>query len=172
MRLRVVGILVSVLAETAAAQNPPAPDFAQMTRLFGTWVADAGSGGQPGRAIRGGETWTSDLDRRVIVRRDYSEYSATSERAAFRHDGMMIIAPGAHGFSAHAYDNEGHVIDYTIVATDSTIVFTSERPASSPQFRLTYRRTSDGYAELFEIAPPNDPERYRSYVSGRIRKAP
>src|SRR5438874_1782797 len=97
----------------------PKPTFGPLDGLVGTWVADSGSGGKPGMAVRGGETWVHDLDGRVLSRRDYSEYRATSTRPAFRHEGVMLIAPAAGGgFLAHSYDNEGHVIDYSIVASD------------------------------------------------------
>ena len=47
----------------------------------------------------------------------------------------MIIAPNAGGsFGAHAFDNEGHAIDYAVTVSDSAIVLTSERVAGHRAF--------------------------------------
>jgi hypothetical protein len=155
-------------------QTPnPKPTFGPLERLVGTWAADSGSGGKPGMAVRGGETWVLDLDGRVLSRRDYSEYRATSTRPAFRHEGVMLIAPApGNGFLAHSYDNEGHVIDYAIVANDSGIVFTSRAVSAEPQFRLTYRVTGDKCAVQFEIAAPDQPGVFHSYVAGGLHRVP
>jgi hypothetical protein len=84
----------------------------------------------------------------------------------------MIVAPAAGSeFVAHSYDNEGHVIDYRVIATDTVIVLTSLPDTTMPRFRLTYRPRGTGYMETFEIAPPGRPEAFESYVSGTLRRA-
>ncbi|MBI2679988.1 MAG: hypothetical protein HYX25_03150 [Candidatus Solibacter usitatus] len=53
------------------------------------------------------------------------------------------------------FDNEGHVINYAVESSDSTVQFRSEATASSPGFRLTYKKASAYTLALkFEIAPP------------------
>ncbi len=168
-----VTIAVIVAAAPARGQQMTAPAWGALTRLVGTWVADSGSGGKPGVAIRGGEAWSRDLDGRVLVRRDYSEYAATPARAAFRHEGLTVISPAPDGgMVAHTYDSEGHVIDYVVAVTDTVIVFTSPPTASTPQFRLTYRPRGTGYAVTFEIAPPGRAGQFQRYVAGSLRRAP
>src|SRR5690349_17932158 len=100
----------------ALAQSTTAvPDWAALAGLVGEWVAESGSGGQPGVATRGGEIWTRELDGHVLVRRDFSEYAATAERAAFRHDGLTVFSRSPSGaLRAHFHDNEGHSIDYDV----------------------------------------------------------
>ncbi len=166
--------MLALWSPTASAHGQAATThsaYGPLERLVGTWAADSGSGGQPGVAIRGGETWTLDLNGHVLVRRDYSEYRATSTRPAFRHEGLMLIgiAP-AGGFLAHSYDNEGHIIDYSIAASDSAIVFTSAAIPSAPQFRLTYRVAGDKCAVEFEIAAPDQPGMFRAYVTGVLHR--
>jgi hypothetical protein len=170
MRLSILALWAPV-AVSHGQTAIPQPTFGPLERLVGTWAADSGSGGQPGVAVQGGETWTRDLAGRVLQRRDYSEYRATSTRPAFRHDGLMLIGPApGGGFLAHSYDNEGHVIDYSIVAADSAIVFTSRPAPATPQFRLTYRVTGDRCIVQFEIAPPDQPGVFRSYVTGAMHR--
>jgi hypothetical protein len=157
----------------AGAQTPARPNWTPFEWLVGSWVADIGSGGQPGMATRGGETWALDLDRRVIIRRDYSDYPPTADRPAAHHEGMMVIAPLAGGgYSAHAYDNEGHNIDYDVAVGESTEVFTSRAVSGEPRFRLTYTRSVSGVDVKFEIAPPNQPGGFRVYVTGSMQRAP
>jgi len=144
-----------------------------LDRLIGTWIADSASGGRPGTATSGGETWQLELDGCVLVRRDVSEYPATANRPAFRHAGLTVIWPRPEGgFKASAYDNEGHNIEYDVVASDTAIVFTSHSAPSAPKFRLTYRPVSTGYAIRFEIATPSQPEVFHPYVTGGIHRTP
>jgi hypothetical protein len=164
---------VSLSTASARAQAPARPSWGPFERLQGTWVADSGSGGHPGAAARAGETWTQDLNGRVLLRRDYSEYPASSDHVAFRHEGLMVIAPSpTGGFNAWSYDNEGHVIQYGVLAHDSAVVFTSTATPGQPQFRLTYSQTGRGYSVQFEIAAPNAPGQFRMYVAGGLHRAP
>ena len=166
-------IAVTIVSAPACGQLANEPAWGRLAGLVGTWSAESGSGGQPGVAVRGGETWTRDLNGQVLLRREYSEYPATPSRAAFRHEGLTVISPATEGgFVAHSYDTEGHVIDYVVIVTDSAIVFTSRPAASAPQFRLTYRARGARYAVIFQIAPPGHPEQFQDYVTGVLRRTP
>ncbi len=168
-----LAIALLLLPLPARAQPASPPAWGALDRLVGTWVADGGSGGRPGTAARGGETWQRDLNGRVLVRRDFSEYPATAAHPAFRHEGLTVIAPDAGGgFTARSYDNEGHVIEYEVAASDTAIVLTSRPAPSLPQFRLSYRPAGAGYAIRFEIAPPGEPRVFRPYVTGGMHRAP
>jgi hypothetical protein len=155
-----------------AAQTPTTrPSFGSLERLVGSWSAESGSGGQPGTTTRGGETWVIELGGNLLLRRDFSEYPAANGRSPVRHEGLMVIAPlKGEGTVAHAYDNEGHVIDYTVVATDTLIVFTSRPLKGAPAFRLTYRPMAAAYEVSFEIAPPDHPGEFQLYVRGILRR--
>jgi hypothetical protein len=108
--------------QTTASQ----PDWGALVRLVGEWSADSGSGGEPGVATRGGETWTRELDGQVLVRRDFSEYAATAKRPAFRHEGLTVFSRSpSSAVRAHFNDNEGHSIDSDVASQGDSIVLTS-----------------------------------------------
>jgi hypothetical protein len=149
-----------------------APDWGALAGLVGEWVADSGSGGQPGMATRGGETWSRELDGHVLVRRDFSEYPASPMRPALRHEGLTVFSRSPSGaLRARFDDNEGHSIDYDVVVRDDSIVLTSATTQTLPTFRLTYEAVSSGYTVQFETAPPDTPGEFRPYASGAIHRA-
>lgn len=168
-----MALALASLSTPTNAQSASAPNWAPFERILGEWIADAGSGGAPGMASRGGETWAFDLDKRVIVRRDYSDYPASTASPARHHEGLMVISPtNEGGFVAHAYDNEGHDIVYAVVASDSSLVMTSGEANGQPQFRLTYALSASRTIIQFDIAPPGSRGAFRSYVTGSEHRAP
>jgi hypothetical protein len=173
--LCLLGFLLAVPARLVAAEaHDP---WAGWEMLLGDWIADA-SQGKPGAAASGGFSFTYDLDRHVIVRRDRADYPALEGRPAFSHQGLAVIAPDAGGaLHASSFDNEGHVIDYDVQVAPGSIVFVSAAKPGAPRFRLTYqsRPAAAGPASLairFEIAPPGKPEQFVTYVEGTAHRAP
>ena len=166
-----LAVTAMAIAVSVSTRAQTAPDWGALARLVGEWVADGGSGGQPGVATRGGEIWTRELDGHVLVRRDFSEYPATATRAAFRHEGLAVFSRSPSGaLRAHLDDNEGHSIDYDVAVRGDSIVLTSAKTPQLPTFRLTYEAVSSGYAVRFEMAPPDAPLEFRTYVSGAIHR--
>ena len=102
-------------------------------------------------------------------------FAAAGGRPAFAHDDLMVIYAddGLQKFRADYYDNERHVIRYTIEFSPDgqTIIFLSDLIPSQPRFRLTYTRgKADDVSIKFEIAPPTSPEKFQVYVEGTARK--
>src|SRR4051812_4694865 len=79
-------LALALFGTSLRAQTTPA--WGPLNNLVGEWVAGAGSGGKPGDAIRAGESWQTELDGKILVRHDFSEYAAADGRPAFRHEGM------------------------------------------------------------------------------------
>jgi hypothetical protein len=173
--LCLLGCLLAIPARLVAAEAPG--PWAGWEMLLGDWIADA-SQGKPGAATSGSLSFTYDLDRHVIVRRDRADYPALAGRPAFSHQGLTVIAPDAAGaFHASSFDNEGHVIEYDVQISPGSIVFLSAAKPGAPRFRLTYqsRPAGAGPASLairFEIAPPDKPEQFATYVEGTAHRAP
>jgi hypothetical protein len=60
------------------------------------------------------------------------------------------------------FDNEGHVIHYTVESGPDWVRFVNE------QYRLTYRKDGDKLAMDFDIAPPGKP--FSNYLHATLRK--
>ena len=144
-----------------------------MQTLAGEWVGEGG--GQPGQARRGGFTFTPDLQGVVLVRKSFAEYPASQTRPAFRHDDLTVVYRTAPGSAPRAtyFDNEGHVIEYEVSASSdgSRIEWLSSPQLGQPRFRLTYTLTSPDALKLrFEIAPPDQPEKFSLYLEASARR--
>jgi hypothetical protein len=138
--------------------------------LVGEWVGEGG--GNPGVGT-GGFTFTFDLQKTVLVRKNYADYPATKDRPAFSHSDLMIIYTEGNGFRAVYFDNEQHVINYSVsFSKDSTsVVFVSDVIPGAPRFRLTNTKEGTESVKItFEIAPPGQPEAFTRYIDASARR--
>lgn len=167
-----MGVLILSTASLATSQTKPMP-WEQWQFLVGDW--EAVGHGTPGEGA-GRFSFAFDLQNKVLVRKSHAEYPAAAGRPATVHDDLMVIYAdeGGQKFFANYYDNEGHVIRYTakFSSTPQSVVFISDPAPSQPRFRLTYiKQKDDSLIIRFEIAPPNDAEKFKVYVEGTARKA-
>jgi hypothetical protein len=158
--------LVSGAAAPAAETGPEAmaARWAPLSFLIGDWEG-AGSG-KPGESV-GRFNLKPDLQGHVLVRR------STADTQNGHHEDLMVIYPSEHGFRAVYLDNEDHVINYAVTATDSpkSAVFLSDEVPGAPRFRLTYRANADGsVGVVFDIASPVSKE-FKTYTQGVVRKS-
>ncbi|MCE5247502.1 MAG: hypothetical protein ABFD84_14810 [Candidatus Polarisedimenticolia bacterium] len=164
-------IAAAVAAALIGGGAAPAP-LAPLDFLIGEWTG--GGSGAPGAGV-GGTTFARELQGRVVVRTNFADYPAGGERAAFRHDDLMVVYVDADGrLKADYFDDEGHVIRYAVQAREGGgVVFVGEAAPGTPRFRLTYAPDADGVvAGTFEIAPPDKPEAFKTYLSWTMRRAP
>jgi hypothetical protein len=176
----ILGVMSLAVAGAALAQvsrptpGVPTDPWVGWRFLVGDWVGEGGGG--PGEGS-GSFSFRFELDGKVLVRRNHSEYTAASGRQPTVHDDLMVIYPdaGRGGFAAAYFDNEGHVIHYVaaLPADGTGITFLSEAAPSTPGFRLIYTKLpSDAVGITFEIAPPGGPGAFKTYLSGKaVRKA-
>src|SRR6266849_4941025 len=123
--LRFALFLISI---AALAQQPKERDpWSSLRFLIGEWVGEGGGG--PGQGT-GVFSFQPDLDGKILVRKNHSEYPATKDRPAFSHDDLMIVYPETAGAPLRAvyFDTEGHVIQYAIggSADGSSVRFLSD----------------------------------------------
>ena len=97
-------LLLLVVAACANAQ--PADPWKGLQMLSGEWVGEGA--GSPG-ASEGACSFTFDLQRKVMVRKSYAA------GAAIRHEDLMVVYL-EKGLKAIYFDNEDHVIHYTVEA--------------------------------------------------------
>jgi len=154
-----------------AHAGAPAP-LAPLDFLVGAWVAGDNSGAHgPGT---GSCAFERGLQDHVIVRTNHAEYPAANGAPARKHDDLMVIYPASGGaIEASYFDNEDHAIHYAVTSpAPNEATFVSDVAAGTPRFRLTYSLRPDGVVlgEFF-IAPPGQPEGFKSYLTWELRRA-
>jgi hypothetical protein len=159
---------IFVFAAAAFAQDSATDVWKPLGFLVGEWTGEGGGG--PGQGS-GGFSFQFDLQHKVLVRKNFSEYPATKEKPAYRHDDLMIVYREAGALRAIYFDNEDHVIRYAIEPAADSVRFVSEATRGEPRYRMTYRNTGGGKAAfLFEIAPPDQPEAFAKYIEASLRR--
>ncbi len=153
----------------AAQQGTPLPDWKAFQFLMGDWVGEGS--GSPGNG-GGGFTFALELQGRVLVRHNHTEFPPSQGRPANIHDDLIVVYQEKDGVKAAYWDNEGHVINYTAsFAPDKSLVFVSGKIPGAPRQRLSYRQLSNGGLGIrFEIAPPGKPNEFKVYLDGKAHK--
>jgi hypothetical protein len=131
--------------------------------LLGKW--DAQGGGQPGSGV-GAFSFDAELDRHILVRRNYAEYDKGPE-AGTRHDDLLIVylESSTDGPRAIYFDSEGHVIHYRVTASKpNSAVFESEASQPGPRYRLSYISKGATLEGTFEIAN-SSASPYKTYLT-------
>lgn len=147
------------------------PNWDAWSFLIGDWVGEGGGG--PGEGS-GGFSFELDLQRQILVRKNYAEYPATQGKPAFRHDDLMVIyQESAKPMRAIYFDSEGNIINYTVQFSDdqSRIIFLSDIVTGAPRFRFAFLKLNPGQVKIqFEIAPPGNPDEFAPYIQASARK--
>jgi hypothetical protein len=147
-------LLLLGVATGLSAQRPD--PWKPLQFLMGEWVGEGS--GSPGDGA-GGCSFDFDLQRNVMIRKNYAVYPT------FRHDDLMVVYldPESKAVKAIYFDNEGHVIHYTVEPGADSVKFVSE------QYRMTYRKTGEDKLSLdFDMAPPGKP--FANYIHATLRK--
>lgn len=161
--------LLSTYPEEAKEDTPAASGpWLDWSFLLGEWVAGEG-GGVPGKASNGYFSLLPELDGKVLVRKNHSEYATANGKPAVAHDDLMTIYQDSGVTKALYNDSEGHVIHYNVSfsADKKRLVFLSDHIAGQPAYRLTYENLEpDAVNVVFEIAPPDKRQQFSKYVEG------
>ena len=167
-----VGVVLS-WAVAAGQGGPPAgtaPSWDRWAFVLGDWEGDGS--GSPGQGS-GRFSFAFDLERRILVRRNHNEFPASQGRPASVHDDLLIVYPEGDRFRAVYFDNEDHVIHYTVEPSTEQNVLTlvSDRTPGAPRFRLAYRAAAGGALGIrFEIAQPDRPDAFAPYLEGTAHR--
>jgi hypothetical protein len=163
-----LALLVALPAVSRGAATDP---WTRWRFLLGEWTGTGA--GDPG-AGSGGSTFALELDGKILVRHNRADYPATPGRPAVAHRDLLIVYPGTCDslFRASYFDNEGHAIQYRVLApaAGGRAIFDSEATEPGPRFRLTYEAQADsGLEVVFYMAPPGG--ELSRYVAGTLRRA-
>jgi len=145
-------------------------DWSPLQLLIGEWTGEGS--GAPGEAV-GSSVFSFDLQNTVLIRKSYADYPAANNRPEFRHDDLMVIYQENKSIKAIYFDNEGHVIKYSVSLSKDldTITFVSDINPAVPRFRLTYTKSKENTMKIsFEFAPPGKPEEFSKYLDGVVKK--
>lgn len=161
--------VMAFILPAVTQQGAPLPDWKAFQFLIGDWVGEGS--GSPGQGA-GGFTFALELQGRVLVRNNRTEFPARQGRPAAIHDDLLVVYQEKDGIKAVYWDNEGHVIHYAVsFAPDKSLVFVSGKMPGAPCQRLSYRNLgNDGLGIRFEIAPPDKPDEFKVYLDGTARK--
>ncbi|MDD3310336.1 MAG: hypothetical protein PHY69_10315 [Dysgonamonadaceae bacterium] len=136
--------------------------------LMGEWKGEGiGNPGQGGGTF----SFAYDLDKNIIIRKSHSEYPATDNKPKIIHEDLMIVYFDDSKSPSNAiyFDNEGHIINYTITYADKSITFTSNKLANTPIFRLTYLLLEKDLVNTkFEMS--QDGVNFMTYIEGKSKK--
>ena len=161
-----------LLINQVFAQKSPANSLDDLRFLIGEWEGVGGGG--PGSG-KGTFSFAADLQNKVIVRRNHAEYPANAGRPAIQHDDLIVIYldGGSNQIQANYFDSEGQQISYKVSPSSDheAVTFLSEPSTSQRRYRLSYRRVKDGTLNgKFEIAPPGQPDAFKTYLEWSARK--
>jgi hypothetical protein len=162
--VRALAVIVTALVLTAP---PGADDLAQLNFLIGRWQAIDTAAGESGSF-----TFELAVQDHVLLRRNEAIYEATDRRPASRHDDLMAIYSEGGSLKADYFDNEGHVIRYSVQPRDGNrVVFVSDVKPSEPRYRLSYSIGADDILTgTFEIAATGSGDAFKPYLSWRARR--
>ncbi|HVO74366.1 MAG TPA: hypothetical protein VMT35_10115 [Ignavibacteriaceae bacterium] len=166
MRSNIIALMILFTAINIYAQKNS--DWGKLHFLIGTWKGEGS--GKPGEG-EGYFSFKFDLENKIMIRNSHSEYPAAKDKPLIVHNDLMIIYLNYSGNPEKAiyFDNEGHVINYSITFPKDDIIFTSDKVPNSPVFRLTYSKIQTDLMNVkFEMS--QDGENYTTYVEGKSKR--
>jgi hypothetical protein len=165
--MRYLAFIILFISSVSSYAQKTTTTWDKWQWLMGDWKSiDEGRTDQ----ANGTFSFKPDLDQKVLVRKGHTEYSQLRANPMV-HDDLMVIYPGYTGTPAKAvyFDNQGHSISYTFIVTDKTVVFTSERTANSPVFRMTYYKLDSGMVNTkFETS--QDGTSFQTYMENKSKR--
>ena len=140
--------------------------------LIGSWSSPVS--GQPGQGVSDSTTFSYELDKKIIVRKSRAEFAPEPREAqGLVHEDLLVTyqQPGETHFRAIYFDNESHIIHYTLSfpARQPAVVFESEASETSPRARLNYETAGEDtlVTEFFVAAPGGE---LLSHVKGTVMR--
>ena len=156
------------------AQNSSDP-LAPLAFLFGSW--EARTINNPAITAVGSYTFKTELNGHILARhsiRDSSKCKGPEDFNCEHSDSLYIYSEGSgQPLRAIYFDNEGHVIHYSVTApTPTSAEFLSDAIHPAPQFRLTYELKGGIMSGRFQIRMPGqqDWKSYLEWTGSQIHK--
>jgi len=164
-------LLALLLAPFSFAQSPAKPDpWAGLRFLAGSWEART-AGGTAGAEAIGVYSFEWELAGHLLARHSTGSACKGPQDFDCLHRDLLYIYPEgpAGALQAIYFDNEGHVIHYSVSAPQpGTAIFLSDPAQPGPQFRLRYQLAEGTMTGQFALRMPGQTD-FHSYLewSGR-----
>jgi hypothetical protein len=146
-------------------------DWKQWHFIIGEWVGEGG--GKAGQST-GSFSFDFDLQKRILVRKSNANYPAATDKPAYAHNDLMVIyKEPSNSTEAIYFDNEGHVIKYSVKFSDdqNSIIFLSIPQPGEPIYRLTYVKINNQKLNIkFETAQPETPGSFSTYLEATAHR--
>ncbi|WP_321476351.1 hypothetical protein [uncultured Paludibaculum sp.] len=160
-----VMICGALCAQQRPAQSSSADSWQALRFLVGTWESKT-HGGSANAESSGTYTFQLELRDHVLAR--HAAPVACKGPAGFdcQHGDLLYIYQDAPGQPRKAiyFDNEGHVIHYTVTTPEPNMAVLLSDPAQpGPQFRLTYGLKGGVMEGKFQIRVPGQDD-FRPYL--------
>jgi len=168
----VAALFVLALTLNDRAFSATADPWKGLSFLEGTWIALAQAGSAKAQ-VSGTYTFKTELKHHVLVRRS-DDSAACKGPASFdceHSDVLYVYQEGENQpLKAIYFDNEGHVIHYSVSTPDSnTAIFISEASSSGPRFLLVYELKDAVMWGKFQMRMPEQAE-WKSYLEWKGTK--
>jgi hypothetical protein len=170
MKIRTIILLLVIFSGSNSFSQTRDSSWGKLNFLIGNWQGEGE--GKPGQG-QGIFSFMPDLKGNVLIRRGHTVIPASKDKPASFHEDLMIIYKNDSGQPEKAiyFDNEKHVINYTVSSKDSSMVFVSEAAGVAPRYRLTYTRLADKTIQVkFEMSPASKPDEFKMYLTGKAVK--
>jgi hypothetical protein len=160
-----------LLCSLSGAQSPAKPDpWAGLRFLLGFWQART-VGGTARAETAGAYSFQWEFAGHLLARHSSDASCKGPRDFDCQHRDLLYIYPEgpAGAFQAIYFDNEGHVIRYSVTTPrPDTAVFLSDPAPPGPQFRLSYELAEGVMTGRFALRQAGQTE-FRSYLewSGR-----
>ncbi|HWE48505.1 MAG TPA: hypothetical protein VG273_01875 [Bryobacteraceae bacterium] len=160
--------LTAVLALCAgllSAQQKPPDKWKDLRFLEGTWEAKT-QGGSAAATASGTYTFAEELGGHILARHSTAAGCKAPTGFDCEHGDLLYLYPEPSGPPLRAiyFDNEGHVIHYSIsVPAPGSAMFLSDPGVPGPQYRLLYELKGTVMSGKFQMRMPGKQE-WTSYL--------
>jgi hypothetical protein len=140
--------------------------WSALSFLEGTWEAKTQAGGAAGANAAGTYTFTKELGGHILARHSSSTACKGPSDFDCAHRDILYVYQDTPGqpLKAIYFDDEGHVIHYSVSTPSSTsAVFISDPSIPGPQFRLVYELKGAVMSGKFQMHMPGQTE-WTSYL--------
>ncbi len=165
--LKIISFILLITISQVVIGQQSGKTWEKWNILIGEWIGEGS--GQPGQN-EGKFSFHTDLDGKILVRKNHTVFPETPKSKAMIHDDLLIVYPGTADGTQEAiyFDNEGNTIKYKVSFNENSIIFTSEVTPNVPRFRLSYIIIDKKTVNItFEMTSPQAPDDFKKYLEGK-----